>query len=247
MALRRFLYSGDVTIVNDKAPDAATILVADDDRNIADLLRMYLSKAGYAVTVASDGDETQRLLRERRFDLLILDIMMPGQDGLQIIRGLRKRSELPVIFVSARSSDIDKVAGLQLGADDYVTKPFNPAELVARVQSVLRRSQASPEATGEQIAIGRLRMDIRNRKASIKDDAVPLTPKEFDLLATFARFANVTLDREKLLDIVWGTTFYGVRTVDVHIVRLRSKLDGSGLRIETVWGSGYRLVEAVPA
>ena len=225
----------------------ARILVADDDRHIADLVRMYLAKAGYEIVVACDGTEAQRLLREQDFDLAVLDIMMPGPDGMQIVRNLRKRSELPVIFLSARSSDIDKVAGLQLGADDYVTKPFNPTELVARVQSVLRRSRAATEPAGERIALGELKMDVRNRIATIHGETIVLTPKEFDLLATFARFANITMDREKLLDIVWGTSFYGMRTVDVHIVRLRNKLEGSGLRIETVWGSGYRLVEAVPA
>jgi DNA-binding response OmpR family regulator len=222
-------------------------LVADDDRNIAVLVRMYLAKAGYDVCLAADGDTTTRLLKERAFDLAILDIMMPGPDGLQIIRNLRKRSEMPVIFLSARSSDIDKVAGLQFGADDYVTKPFNPTELVARVQSVLRRSRTTTEPTNEHLALGELEMDVRNRRATIKGETVTLTPKEFDLLATFVRFANITLDREKLLDLVWGTAFYSMRTVDVHIVRLRGKLDGSGLKIETVWGSGYRLVEAVPA
>jgi DNA-binding response OmpR family regulator len=226
---------------------APRILIADDDPNIAGLVRMYLTKAGYEAAVARDGDETQKLLREQAFDLLILDIMMPGPDGLQIIRGLRRRSELPVIFLSARSSDIDKVAGLQLGADDYVTKPFNPTELVARVQSVLRRSKTTEDPAAEHVAIGELAMDLRNRSATIRGEPVALTPKEFDLLATFARFVNITLDREKLLDLVWGTSFYGMRTVDVHIVRLRSKLEGSGLKIETVWGSGYRLVEAVPA
>ena len=225
----------------------AHILVADDDRHIVDLVRMYLAKAGYDVTTARDGDEANKLLREQPFDLAVLDIMMPGQDGLQIIRNLRRRSELPVIFLTARTSDVDKVAGLQFGADDYVTKPFNPAELVARVQSVLRRSRAATEPSGEQISVGELRMDVLNRRATVKDAPLPLTPKEFDLLATFARFANVTLDREKLLDLVWGTSFYSMRTVDVHVVRLRSKLEGSGVKIETVWGSGYRLVEAVPA
>jgi DNA-binding response OmpR family regulator len=226
---------------------AARILVADDDRNIVDLVRMYLQKAGYEVVVARDGDEAQRELRSNGFDLAILDIMMPGPDGLQIVRALRRRSELPVIFLSARTSDIDKVAGLQFGADDYVTKPFNPAELVARVQSVLRRSRSLTEPAGEYISIGELRMDVPNRTATVKGEPLSLTPKEFDLLATFARFANVTMDREKLLDLVWGTSFYSMRTVDVHVVRLRSKLEGSGVRIETVWGSGYRLVEAVPA
>jgi DNA-binding response OmpR family regulator len=233
--------------MNERAESPQRILVADDDRHIADLVRMYLAKAGYDVTVARDGNETQRLLREQPFDLAVLDIMMPGADGLQIIRNLRKRSEMPVIFLTARTSDVDKVAGLQFGADDYVTKPFNPTELVARVQSVLRRTRSSAEPAGERIAIGELRMDVRNRTATVKGEPITLTPKEFDLLATFARFANVTLDREKLLDLVWGTSFYGMRTVDVHIVRLRSKLEGSGLKIETVWGSGYRLVEAIPA
>jgi DNA-binding response OmpR family regulator len=223
------------------------ILVADDDANIVDLVRMYLQKAGYDVVTARDGDEAQRHLRTNGFDLAVLDIMMPGPDGLQIVRTLRRRSEVPVIFLSARTSDIDKVAGLQFGADDYVTKPFNPAELVARVQSVLRRSRAMAEPAGEHIAVGELRMDVPNRTAAVRGEPLALTPKEFDLLATFARFANVTLDREKLLDLVWGTSFYSMRTVDVHVVRLRSKLEGAGVRIETVWGSGYRLVEAVPA
>ena len=223
------------------------ILVADDDANIVDLVRMYLQKAGYDVVTARDGDEAQRHLRTNTFDLAVLDIMMPGPDGLQIVRTLRRRSEVPVIFLSARTSDIDKVAGLQFGADDYVTKPFNPAELVARIQSVLRRSRAMAEPTGEHIAVGELRMDVPNRTATVRGEPLALTPKEFDLLATFARFANVTLDREKLLDLVWGTSFYSMRTVDVHVVRLRSKLEGAGVRIETVWGSGYRLVEAVPA
>ena len=223
------------------------ILVADDDANIAGLVQMYLRKAGYDVTLAADGDETLKLLREQEFDLLLLDIMMPGKDGLQIIRGLRRRSEMPVIFLTARSSDIDKVSGLQLGADDYVTKPFNPQELVARVQSVLRRSHPAGEAAAGQLEAGELRMDVRNRQAWVRGQELQLTPKEFDLLTTFVRFINVTLDRDKLLDLVWGTSFYGARTVDVHIVRLRNKLEGSGLRIETVWGSGYRLVEAVPA
>jgi DNA-binding response OmpR family regulator len=233
--------------MNDVSQAPPRILVADDDRHIADLVRMYLAKAGFDVTVAADGPQTERLLKDQPFNLLILDIMMPGRDGLQIIRGLRRRSELPVIFLSARASDIDKISGLQYGADDYVTKPFNPVELVARVHAVLRRSHESAGSESETVAIGALSMDVRNRQATLKGRALQLTPKEFDLLATFARFINVTLDREKLLDLVWGTAFYGIRTVDVHVVRLRSKLEGSGLRIETVWGSGYRLVEAVPA
>jgi DNA-binding response OmpR family regulator len=169
--------------------------------------------------------------------------MMPGPDGLQICRSLRRRSNVPILLVTARTSDIDKIAGLRFGADDYVTKPFNPQELVARVEAVLRRSRSNEpaEPKAERITIDELQIDIGSRTADLRGSTVPLTPREFDLLATFARFPNVVLDREHLLDLVWGTSFYALRTVDVHVARLREKLRGSKLKIETVWGSGYRL------
>jgi DNA-binding response OmpR family regulator len=223
--------------------DGDLILVADDERNIVDLVSMYLKRAGYRVETARDGDETLSKVRDLNPALLVLDVMMPGPDGIQVCRSLRRRSDLPIVMLTARSSDIDKVAGLRFGADDYVTKPFNPDELVARVDAVLRRSRGATTATPqeERLELGGLELDLSQRVATLKGATLTLTPKEFDLLATFVRFPNVALDREQLLDLVWGTAFYAIRTVDVHVARLREKLKGSALRIETVWGTGYRL------
>ena len=231
-----------------KHTDRELILVADDDEHIVDLVSMYLQRAGYRVEAAFDGDETLRKIPELQPALLVLDVMMPGPDGLQVCRTLRRRSNVPIVLLTARTSDIDKIAGLRFGADDYVTKPFNPDELVARVDAVLRRARSdSREAKPERFQLGDLDLDMTGRSATVDGHDVSFTPKEFDLLATFARFPNVALDREQLLDLVWGTSFYALRTVDVHVARLREKLKGSQLRIETVWGTGYRLaVEAGP-
>jgi DNA-binding response OmpR family regulator len=220
------------------------VLVADDDEHIVELVSLYLRRAGYQVETALDGNEALRKAREMKPGLLVLDIMMPGPDGLQVCRALSRKGDIPIILLTARTSDIDKIAGLRIGADDYVTKPFNPDELVARVEAVLRRARAgSPgAAVGEKVSVDGLELDLSQRKASVAGKEVALTPKEFDLLVTFARFPNVALDREQLLDLVWGTSFYAIRTVDVHVARLRDKLKGRSLRIETVWGTGYRLV-----
>jgi len=226
--------------------EAGLILVADDDEHIVELVSLYLRRAGYRVEAAFDGDEALRKVRELRPSLLVLDIMMPGQDGIQITRSIRHRSDLPILLLTARSSDIDKIAGLRFGADDYVTKPFNPDELVARVDAVLRRTRSGPQpALPERVSVGELVLDLTSHTARVDGREVVLTPKEFDLLVTFARFPNVALDREQLLDLVWGTSFYAMRTVDVHVARLREKLKGAPLRIETVWGSGYRLAAEV--
>jgi len=227
--------------------DGDLILVADDDEHIVELVAMYLRRAGYRIEAAFDGDETLRKTRDLKPALLVLDIMMPGPDGIQVCRSLRRRSDVPIVFLTARSSDIDKIAGLRLGADDYVTKPFNPDELLARVDAVLRRARGGAPPAQERLRLDDLELDLAQRSAAIDGRDVSLTPKEFDLLATFARFPNVALDREQLLDLVWGTSFYAMRTVDVHVARLREKLKGSRLRIETVWGTGYRLAaEARP-
>ena len=227
--------------------DGDLILVADDDEHIVELVAMYLRRAGYRIEAAFDGDETLRKTRDLKPALLVLDIMMPGPDGIQVCRSLRRRSDVPIVFLTARSSDIDKIAGLRLGADDYVTKPFNPDELLARVDAVLRRARGVAPPAQERLRLDDLELDLAQRSAAVDGRDVSLTPKEFDLLATFARFPNVALDREQLLDLVWGTSFYAMRTVDVHVARLREKLKGSRLRIETVWGTGYRLAaEARP-
>ena len=223
---------------------AGRILVADDDESIAELVNLYLTKQGYDVELAYSGTQALDRLRDAAFDLVVLDIMMPGSSGLQILRDLRQRSDLPVIFLTARSMDIDKIAGLQLGADDYVTKPFNPWELVARAEAVLRRNRLETDREiPTRVAVGSLLIDLSQRRASSAGQLLELAPKEFDLLTTMARLPGVMFDRIKLLELVWGNAYFGSRTVDVHVLKLRGKLAGSGVKIETVWGSGYRLVE----
>jgi DNA-binding response OmpR family regulator len=219
------------------------VLVADDDVNIAELVRLYLKKQDYEVDIANNGREALLKLQSGAFDLLILDIMMPLASGIQVLRDLRQHSDLPVILLTARSLDVDKIAGLHLGADDYVTKPFNPWELVARVEAVLRRRRDTASPQYEAVRLGDLLIEPVQRRAAIRGRELDLAPKEFDLLLTMARLPGVMLDRAKLLDLVWGNAYFGRRTVDVHVVKIRAKLAGSGVRIETVWGSGYRLVE----
>jgi DNA-binding response OmpR family regulator len=233
---------------SDKAPAeakaGALVLVADDDAHIVELVALYLRRGGYRVEPAYDGSEAIRKARELKPDLLVLDIMMPGEDGLQVCRALSRPGGVPIIFLTARTSDVDKIAGLRLGADDYVTKPFNPHELVARVDAVLRRSGDREVASnGDVNRLGALVIDSAARTADMNGRRITLTPKEFDLLATMAGFPGVVLDRDQLLDLVWGTSFYAARTVDVHVARLREKIKGAGVCIETVWGTGYRLVE----
>lgn len=222
-------------------PAAPLILIADDEPHIVELLSLYLRRAGYRVESAADGDQALRKAAELDPDLLVLDVMMPGQDGLQVCRAIRRRSRLPIVLLTARSSDIDKIAGLRLGADDYMTKPFNPDELVARIEAVLRRANAPEGQWPARLACGPLALDLAGRTATLRSSELALTPREFDLLATFARFPGVALDREHLLDLVWGTAFYASRTVDVHVARLREKLRGADVTIETVWGTGYRM------
>ena len=226
----------------EKKTDNDLILVADDDEHIVELVSMYLRSAGYRVQAAYNGEDALRQVSELHPALLLLDIMMPGPDGLQVCRSLRRRSDVPIVLLTARTSDIDKIAGLRFGADDYVTKPFNPDELLARIEAVLRRSTTgSAEPKPERVQLDGLDIDLARRTAEVSGRTVQLTPREFDLLATFARFPDVVLGREQLLDLVWGTSFYALRTVDVHVARLRDKLKDSKLHIETVWGSGYRL------
>jgi DNA-binding response OmpR family regulator len=222
---------------------AGTILVVDDEKNIVQLARLYLNKEGYRVEVAYDGAQALDKAKSVRPDLIVLDIMMPEMDGLAVARELRKTSNVPIIILTARGDDVDRIVGLELGADDYVTKPFNPRELVARVKAVLRRAgdetprQAVLEADG-------LRLDPASREVTIEGQPVTLRAKEFDLLAAFLRHAGIVLDRERLLQLVWGSDYFGdTRTIDVHVAWLREKLaKAKHVKIQTVWGVGYKLV-----
>jgi DNA-binding response OmpR family regulator len=220
-----------------------TILVVDDEKNIVQLARLYLDKEGYRVEAAYDGAQALEKARSVRPDLVILDIMMPEVDGLSVAKELRKTSNVPIIILTARGDDVDRIVGLELGADDYVTKPFNPRELVARVKAVLRRARA--EAPGQPVLEANgLRLDPASREVTIEGKQVTLRAKEFDLLAAFMRHPGVVLDRERLLQLVWGTDYFGdTRTIDVHVAWLRDKLSNAErVKIQTVWGVGYKLV-----
>jgi DNA-binding response OmpR family regulator len=223
-------------------PTVKTVLVVDDERNIIELVRLYLEQAGFAVVEARDG--TEALLQHERVDpdLIVLDLMLPGVDGIEVTREVRRRGQTPILMLTARAEDIDRIVGLELGADDYLTKPFNPRELVARVKAILRRSDPALRAA-RPMDVGDLRVDPRRREAYVGDRRLDLRPREFDLLAALARDPGVVWSRDDLLSSVWGTDFPGeTRTVDVHVSELRRKLGEDGPPIETVKGIGYRLV-----
>jgi len=224
-----------------------TILVVDDEANIRDLARLYLEKDGYQVVLAQDGAQALKQVRDNDdLSLMVLDLMLPEVDGWEVCRRVRMDSNLPILMLTARDDDIDKIVGLEMGADDYLTKPFNPRELVARVRAILRRTtgSASGSASDDARQIGSVTIDPKSREVMVGKDRVALRTKEFDLLLTLADHQNIVLSREQLLDLVWGYEFYGqTRTVDVHIAHLRDKL-GDSVNIETVWGMGYKLVTA---
>jgi DNA-binding response OmpR family regulator len=218
------------------------ILVVDDERNIVELAQMYLEQAGYSVESARDGQEALTRARQMRPALVILDLMLPVLDGWEVCRRLRSESDVAIIMLTARSDDVDRIVGLELGADDYVTKPFNPRELVARVGAVLRRSGGSA-LTDRAIAAGKLTIDPGTREARVGDRLLELRPKEFDLLHSLAEHQGLVMSRDQLLDLVWGYDFPGgTRTVDAHISHLRAHLVGSSVTIETYRGIGYKLV-----
>ncbi len=219
-----------------------TILVVDDNPNIVDLVRMYLEGAGFATIAAADGPSAVELHRTAGPDLVILDLMLPGMDGLEVCRAIRRVADTPVLMLTARADDVDAIVGLELGADDYVTKPFNPRSLVARVKAILRRADGTVRS-GRPVEAGSLRLDPRRREATVGGRPLELRAREFDLLAALARDAGAVLSREALLEDVWGTDFPGeTRTVDVHVSELRKKIGPDGPAIESVRGVGYRLV-----
>jgi DNA-binding response OmpR family regulator len=218
----------------------ACILIVEDDRNIGNLVRQYLERDGYRVAWVRSGEDGLAELERRRPDLVVLDVGLPGIDGFEVCRRVRAAGETPVIMLTARDEEVDRVLGLELGADDYVPKPFSPRELVARVKAVLRRTQPKPPS--DVLALGGVVLRRGAREATASDAALDLTMKEFDLLACFMDNSGLVLTREQLLEQVWGLEFPGgTRTVDQHVAQLRAKLDGA-LTIDTLRGVGYKLV-----
>ncbi len=219
-----------------------TILLVDDEQNIIDLAAMYLEQEGFRIVSARDGAAALDKVKAERPALMVLDLMLPKVDGWQVCRRVRSESDLPIIMLTARDDDVDKIVGLELGADDYLTKPFNPRELVARVKAILRRTTPARPLPAAPIHVGDVTIDPARRTVTAGERAIDLRTKEFDLLMTLAENQGIVLSREKLLDMVWGFDFYGqTRTVDVHVAHVREKLKGSSTSIETVWGVGYKL------
>src|SRR3954447_2236808 len=222
---------------------ARTILVVDDEPNITRLLGMYLTKEGFTVETAADGPSAVAKARATRYALILLDLMLPGMDGLEACRTIRRTSDVPIIMLTARSEDVDKIVGLEVGADDYVTKPFNPRELVARVKAVLRRYETAASPERQVLTVGDVMIDLDRREVQIGDDFVELRAKEFALLVALARRPGVVVPRDRLLHDVCGYEYsVDTRTVDVHVSTLRDRLASANARIETVWGVGYKLV-----
>jgi len=231
----------------------AKILVADDEPNIVKLLRLYLREEGYEIVAARNGREALERFRAESPDLVLLDLMMPELGGFEVCTEIRRESDVPVIMLTARTDDVDKIVGLEMGADDYITKPFNPREVVARVKANLRRRDWDKTGAEEQpdraaVTIADLTLDPASRDVMVAGERVRLRQREFDLLEAFMRHPNVAMDRERLLSMVWGEDFYGdARTIDVHVAWLRDKLKKAHPKIETVWGVGYKLVPSADA
>jgi DNA-binding response OmpR family regulator len=222
-----------------------SVLVVEDEASIASFVSLYLKNAGYEVRAATNGAEALAAVQSQQPSLIVLDLMLPDIDGIEICRRIRQRSDVPILMLTARDEDVDKIIGLEVGADDYMTKPFNPRELVARVKSILRRStQERRQAESAVIRHGDLSIDAGRREVRVGEDEIQLAPKEFDLLWELLDHRGLVLTRDQLLERVWGYTFAGdTRTVDVHVRQLRRKL-GDASPIVTVWGVGYKVSPA---
>ncbi|WP_433268113.1 response regulator transcription factor [Actinosynnema sp. CS-041913] len=223
--------------------ETGRVLVVDDDVTVRDVVRRYLELAGHEVELVGDGEHALRRIAEREPDLVVLDLMLPGIDGLEVCRRLRARSAVPVVMLTALGEEEDRIAGLQLGADDYVTKPFSPRELALRVTSVLRRARVPVDRAGAVLVDGNLRVDVGARAVWLDGRELPLTTREFDLLVFFLAHRGRAFSRAELLSRVWGWEFGDQSTVTVHVRRLREKVEVDSarpVRIVTVWGVGYR-------
>lgn len=223
------------------------ILIVDDDVNICELLRLYLEKEGYSVDVVNNGLDAVGAFKTFSPDLVLLDIMLPGLDGWQICREIRKDSQVPIIMLTAKGETFDKVLGLELGADDYITKPFETKEVVARIKAVLRRSQPAQNGAAsdapKEVSYDKLTINLTNYELKVNDKLIDTPPKELELIYHLASNPNRVYTRDQLLDEVWGFEYYGdSRTVDVHVKRLREKLEGVSDKweLKTVWGVGYK-------
>jgi DNA-binding response OmpR family regulator len=220
----------------------ATILVVDDEISIQELVKLYLEKEGFRVESAGSGKEALERVGVLKPSLVVLDIMLPDMNGFDVCRELRRRADTPVLMLTARKDDIDKILGLEMGADDYLTKPFNPRELVARIRAVLRRS-GSGQRPGKLIEAGNLRIDLARHEVTVAGISAKLRTKEFELLAALAQNFGIVLTRERLLEMIWETDYCGeTRTVDMHINHVRDKITAADVEIETVRGAGYKLV-----
>jgi two-component system, OmpR family, alkaline phosphatase synthesis response regulator PhoP len=222
-----------------------TVLVVEDEASIASFVAAYLKNAGYAVRTTASGAEALKLVASEKPALVVLDLMLPDMDGVEVCKRIRQSTDLPVLMLTARDEDVDKIIGLEVGADDYMTKPFNPRELVARVRAILRRATTEREK-GESAVLmhGDLTIDAGRREARVGEEEIQLAPKEFDLLWELLDHRGLVLTRDQLLERVWGYTFAGdTRTVDVHVRQLRRKL-GDASPIVTVWGVGYKVSPA---
>jgi DNA-binding response OmpR family regulator len=226
-------------------PPMTTVLVVDDEPIVRDVVVRYLERDGFDTLQAADGDSARRLIEDGAPQLVVLDVMLPGTDGLALCRWIRSRGDLPVIMLTARGEEADRIVGLELGADDYVTKPFSPRELAVRVRTVLRRT-ANASLSAERLELGSLTIDARTREVVLGDETLRLTAKEFDLLFFLASHPRQVFSRDQLMDRVWGySTVLDTGTVTVHVQRLRSKIEPdpkSPQHLETVWGVGYRFV-----
>ena len=222
---------------------AKTVLIVEDDRNIADLLRLYLEKEGYEVVIANDGLKGVELFKSSQPSLVLLDVMLPGMDGWGVCRAIRSESKTPIIMLTAKSETEDKVSGLKQGADDYITKPFEMKEVLARIEAVLRRSGIEPEKASRRLVFDKLIIDMDAFELTVDGKKAPTPPKEMELLYHLASTPNRVYTRNQLLDEVWGFDYFGdTRTVDVHIKRLREKLEGVSdqWELKTVWSVGYK-------
>jgi DNA-binding response OmpR family regulator len=228
-----------------------TILLVDDEPNILELIKLYLAGEPYIIETARTGTDALARFAALNPALLVLDLMLPEIDGWEVCRRIRRESDVPIIMLTARTDDVDKIVGLELGADDYVAKPFNPRELVARIKAVLRRSSTSdqpPAGSRPPIDLGNTRIDQDRHEVTISGRQVELRAKEFELLLAFVQHLGLVLERDKLLNIVWGYDYFGgTRTVDVHVANLREHIQGSSIAIQTIRGLGYKAVLSPPS